>query len=142
MKKRGHNVLFVCPTNKLVQKYGDSGITLNKFFSIGVSKDTKMPKFDDSDYDVVVFDEIYFYDIRKFARINRYCRENPNKIIIATGDTSQLEPIASLSNQLDYDMYADFCINQIFSHEIFLKENKRLKSDEDKLILKQIKEDI
>lgn len=142
MKKRGHNVLFVCPTNKLVQKYGDSGITLNKFFSIGVSKDTKMAKFDDSDYNVVVFDEIYFYDIPKFARINKYCNENPDKIIIATGDTSQLEPIASLSNQLDYDVYADFCINQIFSREIFLKENKRLKSDEDKLILKQIKEDI
>jgi len=142
MKKRGYNVLFVWPTNKLVQKHGDSGNTLNKFFSIGVSKDTKMAKFDDSDYNVVVFDEIYFYDIPKFARINKYCNENPNKIIIATGDTSQLEPIASLSNQLDYDVYADFCINQIFSREIFLKENKRLKSDEDKLILKQIKEDI
>ena len=32
MKKRGHNVLFVCPTNKLVQKYGAIGITMNKLF--------------------------------------------------------------------------------------------------------------
>ena len=33
MKTRGHNVLFVCPTNKLVQKYKDAGITINIFFN-------------------------------------------------------------------------------------------------------------
>ena len=32
MKKRGHKVVFVCPTNKLVQKYGAIGITMNKLF--------------------------------------------------------------------------------------------------------------
>ena len=33
--KLGYNVLFVCPTNKLAQKYKDSGITINKFYGIG-----------------------------------------------------------------------------------------------------------
>ena len=121
MQKRGHKVVFACPTNKLVQKYGDSGVTLNKFLSIGVTKEneTKMAKFDDSSFDVVVFGEAYFYDVPRFARINRYCLDNPDKTIIATGDTSQLEPISSLSNQLAYDVYSDFCINQIFSKKCF-----------------------
>ena len=37
MRNRGHNVLFVCPTNKLVQKYGSSGVTINGFFSISIA---------------------------------------------------------------------------------------------------------
>ena len=142
MKERGHKVLFVCPTNKLVQKYKEDGITLNKFFSIGVSSKTKMAKFDDSSYDVVVFDEIYFYDIPKFARVKQYCQEHPEKTVIATGDTSQLPPINKLSNRFQHAPYADDCINQIFAHEVFLHENKRLKSDTDKQKLKQIKTDI
>ncbi len=34
IRNRGHNVLFVCPTKKLVQKYGSSGVTINRFFSV------------------------------------------------------------------------------------------------------------
>jgi hypothetical protein len=76
------------------------------------------------------------------ARIKNYCDRNPDKIIIATGDTSQLQPINELSNQFEYAEYADNCINQIFKYEIYLEENKRLKSDDDKQKLKQIKADI
>jgi hypothetical protein len=32
MKARGHNVLFVCPTNKLVQNYKNCGVTMIFFF--------------------------------------------------------------------------------------------------------------
>ena len=53
-------------------------------------------------------------DFLKLTRIKTYCDEHPDKIIIATGDTSQLEPINSLSNQFDYDYYSDHCINQIY----------------------------
>ena len=115
MRNRGHNVLFVCPTNKLVQKYGSSGVTINRFFSISIKNtESKIEKFDDSAYDTIVFDEIYFSDIQKMARIKKYCDANPDKIIIATGDTSQLQPINELSNQFEYAEYADNCINQIF----------------------------
>ena len=41
-----------------------------------------------------------------------------------------------------YDEYADECINLIFPYEIYLHENKRLKSDQDKAKLKQIKKEI
>ena len=118
MKNRNHNVWFVGPTDKLVQKYGDAGVTVNRFFSIGINANTKMRMFDDSDYDTIVFDEIYMSDVHKLARIRKYCDENPDKIIIATGDTSQLEPINSLSNQFEYDYDSDYCINRIFKFGI------------------------
>ena len=52
-----------------------------------------MKRIHDSPYDVIVFDEIYFANITMLARIKRYSENNPNKIIIATGDTCQLETI-------------------------------------------------
>ena len=68
LAKLGNNVLFVCPTNRLAQKNKQRGVTANKFFGIGFKKDeeeevknefaTKV--FDHSDYNVIVFDEIYF----------------------------------------------------------------------------------
>ena len=58
-------------------------------------------KFDDSSFDVIVFDEIYFASVRMLAKIKRYSENNPNKIILATGDTNQLETIDIISNQLD-----------------------------------------
>ena len=73
MKTRGHNVLFVCPTNKLVQKFGAAGVTINKLFSIGINANAKMTKFDDSSYDTIVSHEIYMSDLQKLARINKYC---------------------------------------------------------------------
>ena len=84
MENRGHKVLFVCPTNKLVQNNRESGVTLNQFFGVGMSEDggvTRMSKFDDKPYDVIVFDEIYFASVRMLAKIKRYNELNPDKII-------------------------------------------------------------
>ena len=142
MANRGHKVLFVCPTNKLASNYGEHGVTLNKFFSIGMTEDSKMARFDDSPYDTVVFDEIFFASIRKLARIKHYADKHPEKIIIATGDTNQLETIDIVSNQLDYDECSNHCINIIFPNMIYLRENKRLKREEDKRKLSLFKEEI
>jgi hypothetical protein len=56
------------------------------------------------------------------AKIKKFCIENPDKIIIATGDTCQLEPINEYTNTKNYEEYADECINQIFPFEIYLEE--------------------
>ena len=48
------------------------------------------------------------------AKIKRYSENNPNKIILATGDANQLETIDLISNQLDYETYMDQCINTVF----------------------------
>ncbi len=142
MEKRGHKVLFVCPTNKLASNYKDKGVTMNKFFGIGLTEETRHTPFDSSQYDTVVFDEIFFANIKNLSRIKRYCDEHPEKIIIATGDTDQLECIDLITNQKNYDEYCNFCINVIFPDSIKLKENKRLKSKEHQKLLKRIKKDI
>ncbi|MFM7986967.1 MAG: hypothetical protein ACKPKO_47400, partial [Candidatus Fonsibacter sp.] len=67
---------------------------------------------------------------------------NLDKIIIATGDTDQLETITQLSNNIRYETYSNHCIDTIFPNSIFLIINKRLKSDEDKETLKQFKLDM
>ena len=142
MEQRGHKVLYVCPTNKLSSNYGESGCTINKFFSIGMTEQTQMAKFDDSQYDTIVFDEIFFSSIRKLARIKRYCDEHPDKIVIATGDTSQLESIDCITNQRNYDEYYNECVDLIFPDNMYFKENTRLKNAEDKETLRELKQEI
>ena len=76
------------------------------------------------------------------AKIKRYSENNPDKIIIATGDTCQLETIDLISSEIDYDEYMNHCINIIFPNNIYLRENKRLKTEEDKNKMKHFKADI
>ena len=142
MEKRGHKVLFVCPTNKLASNYGEKGITINKFFGVGLTEESRLARFDASGYDTIVFEEIFFCNIKNLTRIKRYSDQHPEQIIIATGDTDQLECIDLLTNQRDYDEYSNMCINCIFPYSITLRENKRLKSKEHRKLLKQIKKDI
>ena len=102
----------------------------------------KMAKFDDSGYDVIVFDEIYFANVRMLAKIKSYSENNPDKIILATGDTNQLETIDLVSDQIDYETYMDHCTDAVFPNNIMLHENKRLRTQADKDSLKQLKEDM
>ncbi|MFM7988969.1 MAG: hypothetical protein ACKPKO_57615, partial [Candidatus Fonsibacter sp.] len=112
------------------------------FFGIGLTESTKLAKFDDSGYDTIVFDEIFFCTVRNPARIKRYCESNPDKIVVATGDTGQLECIYCITNQNNDDEYYNKCVDMIFPVGMFLKENKRLKSKKDKDTLKRFKRDI
>jgi hypothetical protein len=100
-----------------------------------------MSKFDDSVFNVIIFDEVYFYDVYMFQKIKRYCDNNDSKIIISAGDIFQLEPRNESGNNVDKS-YRDNCLNIIFPHEIFLKENKRLLNEEDKQKLISIVEDL
>jgi hypothetical protein len=139
MEKFGHKVLFVCPQNKLA--FNSGGITAHKFFGYGASDDVNVAKFDATDYDVIVFDEIYMSAMKVLRGIKRYCENNPDKIVIGTGDMNQLQSVESPGNNVDDD-YKDTCINMIFPFEVYLVENKRLKTEEDKLKNKQLKKDI
>ena len=144
METRGREVLFVCPTNKLAQNNKENGVTLNTFFAVGMTDDAtqRMSKFDDSKYDVVVFDEIYFANVQMLTKIKRYSENNPQNIILATGDTNQVETIDLVSNQIDYEVHVDHCINTIFPNSIMLHEDKRLTTQADKDILAQFKKHI
>ena len=89
MKSLGYNVLFVVPTNDLVNNITCDGVTVNTFFAVGMTEDSKLKKFDSSMYDVIVFDEICLVDLTFLSRLRNFCRNNTDKIIVATGDTKQ-----------------------------------------------------
>ena len=48
------------------------------------------------------------------ARIKKYIADNPKKIILATGDTKQNDPIDPLCDNLEPEQYAMHCINMLF----------------------------
>ena len=91
-----------------------------------------MHRFDDGPYDTIVFDEILFSSVRKLARVKRYCDEHPDKIIVATGDTNQLESIDLITNQHDYDNHYNKCIDLIFPIHTLFKDLRRTRGCERK----------
>jgi ATP-dependent exoDNAse (exonuclease V) alpha subunit len=130
MVELGHNVIVVCPTNKLVQQYEAANdkitsVTLNKFFSIKMDEQKeKIKPFDYSEFDVFVFDEIYCNDIQILNRIKRFVDNIKHKIIIATGDSEQLKPVNDITNQdIDYEDYMDSVMSQLFNNEICFLNN-------------------
>ena len=138
LQNRNYKVLFVVPTNNLKQECGAEAMTINKFFGISYG-DERLEKFDYSDVDVIVFDEIYFHNVSKWALIWNFCKSNPDKIILATGDTKQLKNPDRVSNVVSFGKYADHCIDLIFENNIMLYECKRLKTEEDRKKLYDIK---
>jgi hypothetical protein len=75
--------------------------------------------------------------------INNLITKNPSKRFIATGDLFQLKSFGyTLNNIPDIEDYKKHCINMLFKNQILLKINKRLKTDEDKLLLENLKNDI
>ncbi len=63
---------------------------------------------------MIVFDELYFASVHMLAKVKRYSERNPDKIILTTGDTDQLEAIDVVSDRLNYDAYMNHCIDTIF----------------------------
>jgi hypothetical protein len=128
----GYNVLLICPTNELCKdnENNDLAITTNRFFGVSVSEEAKMKKFDDSPYDVIVFEEIYLNGLVILRKIKEYIDTHPDKIILATGDPSQNKPVEILSTEIEHKIYADHCISIMFPNQIKFNISKRLKSEE------------
>ena len=142
MVDKNYKEIFICPTNKLLQAFEGEAMTINKFFGINYG-DAKLEPFGFTEFDVIVFGEIYFSNLNIYWRIKQFVEQNKhNKIIIATGDTKQLKPVQEITNTQDYELYTDNSIDNIFTHNIILKECKRLNTQEDKDKLKNIKYDI
>ena len=76
----GYNVLLICPTNELCKdnENNDLAITTNRFFGVSVSEEAKMKKFDDSPYDVIVFEEIYLNGLVILRKIKEYIDNHPD----------------------------------------------------------------
>ena len=108
--------MFVVPQNSLSQNIDDEAITTNKFFAIPVGDGKKLPEFDHSKFNCIVFDEIYMNSLYILNRTREFAKQHPDKIIIGAGDVKQLPPIEDLTNTRKPDEYADDCINQIFKY--------------------------
>ena len=116
--KLGYKTLFVVPQNSLSQNIDYEAITTNKFFAIPVGDGEKLPEFDHSKFNCIVFDEIYMNSLYILNRIREFVNKHPEKIIIGAGDVKQLPPIEDLTNTRQPDEYADDCINQIFRYNM------------------------
>ena len=122
MKNLGYNVLFVCPTNQLLQNTQTDATTNNKFFAIPMEKGDKMGAFDHSSYNCIVFDEVGMGGMYVLNKIREFVKKHAkDKIIIATSDGKQLPPIKDITNTRDHETYLNECITQIFKHKIYLK---------------------
>ena len=146
IKNSAFDVLFVTPYNKLCQelrKDGFDSITLNKLLNINImGEKNKYNKEKNVNEDAICFDEILLYNTNYLNKIYNYMNTT-DKRIYATGDSDQLQSFSfSLNNVKDKKAYLNHVINMMFPNQIILSINKRLKTEEDKEILKRIKEDI
>ena len=65
----------------MTQNIDDDAVTANKFFAVPVGDGKKLPELDHSDYNVIVFDEIFMNGLHMFNRIRQFVNKNPNKRI-------------------------------------------------------------
>ena len=121
LQARNYKVLFVVPTNNLKQECGAETMTMNIFFGISFGEE-RFEKIDYSNVDVIVFDEIYFHSVGKLTLIWDFIRNNPDKIVVTTGDTKQLKNPEKLSNVFGFEKYVHQCIDLIFKNSTMLYE--------------------
>ena len=67
------------------------------FCSVPIETGDELPEYHHSPYNVVVCDEVYMASMYMLSKIRLFCLDNPDKIIIATGDTKQLPPIEDIT---------------------------------------------
>lgn len=136
------NSLFITPYNKLCQVLRTEefdSITYSKLFGL-VGSDEEMKhikEYDLSDYNTIVFDEVFLYEPLRLKRISSLMEQYPDKHFLATGDSDQRDPIAFKNSN-----YLTQCMSILFPTQIILNDIKRLKNEQDKETLIELKKDI
>ena len=139
--------LYVTPYNQLCQELiikGHKAITLHNLMALSITGDScKRKKYDVSEFDTIVFEEILLYDPKLLSSIHRFIKQHADKKIIANGDISQNLPILfNLNNVSSQENYLIESINSMFPNQVILTMNKRLKEENDRQKLKSLKDDI
>lgn len=148
VKNFGKSTLFVTPYNKLcqqLQKENFKAITLHKLLGQGLgfgNEHARRKPFDVTDYDVICFDEAMLYGPNQLKLITEFMNSHQNKKFIATGDSNQLPAVCNMENIKNIKAYISDAISMVFPNNIELKINKRLKSEEDRAKLANLKQDI
>lgn len=144
-KELNEKKLFVCPTGELCEdnkkKSNCDACTINQFTETHVIETIKMPKFDSSKYEIIMFDEIYQLRFDMLEKIYLYMLKHPEKKYYATGDINQLKPISDNRNEMSKE-YFEKCILKMFNNVLTLRNCCRMKSPKDKEMHKNIKKDL
>ena len=141
------DVLFVAPTNRLCQGLrldGFQAITVHKLMGL-TANDEQLKKHkpvDVSEVKVICFDEIYLNSMRMLARIDKFITGHPDIKFLATGCNHQLTPFDNDLDGCEPMKYMQRAVNMTFPHQITLKINKRLKSEDDRKRMKSLESDI
>ena len=125
-KEFGKRVCMVVPNNRQLQEKETEATTYNRFFSVAVDTNEKLPKYDYESFDVICFDEVYMCNKYMLNKVRLFCLNNPDKIIIGTGDIKQLPSLEDITNLQDRETYVNHCMDVIFKYNIFLKICKRV----------------
>lgn len=146
-------VLFVSPTNALCDEIiagGFDAITIHSLLGRSVddvSLDTA--KFDVSEYQTIVFDEILQTSESLRLEIVRFMENHYDKFYIANGDARQLISIKDKEMQgemgvcdADIDEYRVKCLNVMFPKQIYFSCIKRGETEQDCIDLENISDDI
>ena len=137
------NKLWITPNNLLAQEIHGEAITLHNLLGLLVESETGKTPYDVSGFEMIIFDEIYFYNTATLSKIKAFMNAHPNIIFTATGDCNQLEPIEINTNHItNYKPYIEACVSQIFNKQIVLKIVKRCRTKADGERLNAFKNDI
>ena len=141
--KQLENALFVIPFNSQREDLTNDGfnaITHYKLLGLRMTESSTqtISQFDITGYKNIIFDECGLHTVKDKERIFQYMKEHPNINFYGTLDFDQLRPIEDLNNVKDIDAYNRNIIYKMFPNHIYLKQNKRMKTEEDRMKSKEI----
>ena len=58
----------------------------------------KSPQCDYTDFDIIVFDEIFMSNLYVLDKVRQFIKNSPDKIVVATGDVKQLQGVEVMTN--------------------------------------------
>ena len=140
VKNYNDKTLFILPYNELalnLRNQGFEAITFHKFFGLDINDFQRNKSYDCSEIETVCFDECYLHEPKRLLYIDGFIRSHPNIQVIGVGDCDQAEPVG-----FDNIEYLNKCIDMIFPKQIHFTEIKRLRTEEDKKKMKELKKDI
>jgi hypothetical protein len=125
-----------------IRKKGVASITIDKLLGYQFQEERITRKsYDVSEYEAIVFDEIYLVDIGKLEMIRRFMNRNNKIKYFATGDSEQLKPIDNLI-VVDKKAYYNNIIYRLFPNSVNLQQNKRCNTEDDRKIMSALSTDI
>jgi len=140
VKNYNDKTLFILPYNELalnLRNQGFNAMTFHKFFGLDINDFQRNSPYDCDGIKTVCFDECYLHEPKRLLYIDGFIRNNPEIQVKGVGDCDQAEPVG-----FDNIEYLNKCIDMIFKKQIHFTEIKRLRTEEDKKKMKELKKDI